>query len=317
MLITEAIPAPVFANHESFHLRYGWLKKAYDKARDDRKIFSRDDATIRLGVGKNMVRSMRFWSTANKIIEPRGHSSKATWEPTHMGRTIFGEKGLDPYLEQPDTLWLLHWLLFAPPCKVPVWWIIMNEFSATNLKIEDVTESVMARVRNLSDWNTPSEKSVKKDIDVFIRTYSTRQAKLSIEDYLDCPFRQLHLIKQSSKDTMRFVFGKKHGISPLIVAFACIDFVGRAGITSKSISVGRLATETGSVGNVFKMGENDIADMLQEACNKAESIRMSNINGAQHLVFDSVEKAHMEILHLAYGRKLRLDKNPQMRLLTH
>ena len=317
MLITDAIPTPTFSHHETFHLRYGWLKKAYDQVEKDNRIFAQDDATISLGVGKNMVRSIKFWSIANKIIETRGHVKNAIWRYTDMGYAVFNQKGLDPYLEKPDTLWLLHWLLFAPPCRIPVWWIIMNEYDATNIKVKDITESVITRVTNISEWHTPSPKSIKKDIDVFVHTYTTRPGKISIEDFLDCPFRQLHMIKQNSRDMIRFVLGKKHGLSPLMTAFACLDFINRSGIKSKSVSISRLATEAGSVGNIFKINENDLADMLHDACNVSDSIKISNINGAQHLVFDSAKKDSMGILSHAYNQKVSFPKKTKMEQLVH
>jgi hypothetical protein len=42
-----------FARHETFHPRFGWLKKGYDLALEDAQVFLRDDAPVRLGVGKN------------------------------------------------------------------------------------------------------------------------------------------------------------------------------------------------------------------------------------------------------------------------
>ncbi len=316
MLITQAVESPTFANHESFHLRYGWLKKAYDQVGEDDRIFTRDDATVRLGVGKNMVRAIKFWSMASKVVEARGPTQKAAWMYSDIGHAIFGKRGLDPYLEMSDTVWLLHWLLFAPPCRIPVWWIIMNEFTATNVKIEDLTEAVMRRVTNIPRWKTPNIKSVKKDIDVFIHTYSTRQDKLPLEDFLDCPFRQICLIRQGSRDSMRFVLGKKQGMSPLIVAFACLDFIRRSGIASKSVSVSRLAAEAGSVGNTFKLGENDLGEMLREACGMSKSIRISNINGSPHLSFESPEKAAMDVLSQAYGKKVVFPKMPKTETLS-
>lgn len=302
MLITDAIPAPTFANHESFHLRYGWLKKTYDAVRDNPRIFVSEDAPVRLGVGKNMVRSMRFWALTSKIIESTRGTGNPDVGPTSIGQKIFQDKGLDPYLEYSQTLWLLHWLLFAPPCRIPVWWIIMNEFSATNVKIKDLAESVQHKVMNMAEWHTPSPKSVKKDIDVFIHTYTTERGRLSIEDYLDCPFRQLHMIGQSSGEIMRFVFGKKYGMTPHIVTFACLDFIRRNNITSKSVSVTRLATEAGGVGNVFKIGESDLDALLTDACRTTDYMHMDNINGAHHLVFDDASVASEKILNAAYEK---------------
>lgn len=309
MLISEAIPTPTFANHESFHLRYGWLKKAYDQVRDDSQIFQRDDALIKLGVGKNMVRSIKFWATANKIIEPYGKKKPTPMRTTQMGDLIFdNNEGVDPYLEKPETSWLLHWLLLSPPCRIPVWWIILNEFTATNVNLGNMTESVTSRITNMAEWKTPSDKSVKKDIDVFIRTYTTRQDKLTMEEYLDCPFRQLNILKQKSKDEVRFVFGKKHGLSSLIVAFSCLDFIDRSNISSNSVSVDRLATEPGSVGSILKLTENDLADMLTEASDKCNTISLDNVNGAHHLTFDSSKTASMQILSEIYGKKIHAPK---------
>lgn len=43
-------------------------------------IVLQDDAPVRLGVGKNMVRSIRYWCTAFKIIDKNNSP------------TIFGDK---------------------------------------------------------------------------------------------------------------------------------------------------------------------------------------------------------------------------------
>lgn len=297
MRITEAVPKPTFANHESFHLRFGWLKKAYDAVKVDDSAFLRDNATITLGVGKNMVRSIRFWAITNKILEQKDRKLYAT----DIGNNIFDEKiGLDPYLEDPQTLWLLHWLLFAPPCRIPVWWIILNEITATNIRMEELRDTVHQKIRNTSEWQTPSPKSIDKDISVFIHTYTTNRGKLTMEDYLDCPFRQMRMIRQSSRESMRFIFGKKHGMTPKIVAFAALDFVKRLHLHSKSISVIKLATDLGGVGNTFKLGENELADMLNDALRTTDVARMETVNGVAHMVYDDAEKASMQILRMAY-----------------
>ena len=49
---------PQLSGHETFPLRYGWLKKAYDAVRkregqaDNGEVFSGPDAIARFGVGK-------------------------------------------------------------------------------------------------------------------------------------------------------------------------------------------------------------------------------------------------------------------------
>jgi len=53
-------PAASFSGHEAFLFRYAWLKKGVDAARTDPEVFSKEEeAMTLLGVGKNMVRSIR------------------------------------------------------------------------------------------------------------------------------------------------------------------------------------------------------------------------------------------------------------------
>src|SRR5689334_355451 len=114
---------PAFARHETFHPRYGWVKKAYDAAARDPNTFNADDAVVLLGVGKNMVRSIRYWGLAYRVLSQtksnQGRIPLAT--PSVLGRVMFGEVGWDPYCEQIDTQWLLHWWLLAPESLAPVW----------------------------------------------------------------------------------------------------------------------------------------------------------------------------------------------------
>ena len=66
---------PQLSGHETFPIRYGWLKKAFDAVQesegqeDNRYVFSGPEAIARFGVGKNMVGSMRHWTTVAGVIE--------------------------------------------------------------------------------------------------------------------------------------------------------------------------------------------------------------------------------------------------------
>src|SRR5437667_6604624 len=66
-----------FAKHETFYIREGWLFKgmaAIKKAEDDGQlptIFLDTDAPERLGIGHNMVRSLRFWMQAIGLVEEK------------------------------------------------------------------------------------------------------------------------------------------------------------------------------------------------------------------------------------------------------
>ena len=86
---------PLFSGHETFPLRYGWLKKAFDAVVEfpnedgnKRKVFLADDAIARFGVGKNMVASMRHWATFADVISDSQYDDQMI--RTRLGNLIFG-----------------------------------------------------------------------------------------------------------------------------------------------------------------------------------------------------------------------------------
>src|SRR5215216_2855503 len=89
-----------FSGHETFPFRYPWLKKGFDAVREDGDAFLRDDAITTLGVGKNMVRSIRHWCLAAGVLEENRESGPAMRQ-TALGKLLLADDGLDPYLEDP------------------------------------------------------------------------------------------------------------------------------------------------------------------------------------------------------------------------
>src|SRR5436305_10280539 len=99
--------APVqysFSGHETFPFRYPWLKKGFDAVLEDGDVFLRDDAITTLGVGKNMVRAIRHWCLTAGVLEENREGEEAL-RPSALGTLLLADAGLDPYLEDPVTLW--------------------------------------------------------------------------------------------------------------------------------------------------------------------------------------------------------------------
>lgn len=95
----EQAATPMFANHQTFHPRFGWIKKGYDAAARDPNIFNEKSAPVDLGVGKNMVEAIRFWTYATKVITRSPHPDRprtSVYTPTRFGRALLDERfGLD------------------------------------------------------------------------------------------------------------------------------------------------------------------------------------------------------------------------------
>src|SRR5690348_13757614 len=109
-----------FSGHETFPFRYPWLKKGFDAALDDGQVFLRNDATTTLGVGKNMVRSIRHWCLAAGVLAETRDGGPALL-PSDLGTLLLADDGLDPYLEDPATLWLLHWQIASSRGRAATW----------------------------------------------------------------------------------------------------------------------------------------------------------------------------------------------------
>src|SRR5690606_10711010 len=101
MMIKEQLATkPTFGGHEKFAFRYGWLKKGVDAAVEDPTIFSHDLALVTLGVGKNMVRSIRHWCLATNVLEEmEGPGRVRSLQPSEFGKRLLLPDGWDPYLE--------------------------------------------------------------------------------------------------------------------------------------------------------------------------------------------------------------------------
>ena len=276
---------PVFARHETFHPRYSWFRKAFATTVEDPYIFTREDATVRIGVGKNMVKAIRFWGLAAKLITERKQNTRSQLEPTSFGHALFGDYGSDRYLEDPNTLWLLHWLLLAPRSKVPVWWIAFNEFNAVEFSEIELESPITAYLQATPDFPEPSQSSISKDISALLRTYSTtRQKQPKFDDVFDCPLRELNLISYSdSSKKYRFNLGTKFSMNPEILVFSILNYMARTESSAKSILISRLAHESGAPGKVFKLAEKEIIDKLELVTPNFEELDLNTVAGASQL----------------------------------
>ena len=282
---------PSFARHETFHPRYGWFYKAYAFAARDPHAFIRDDAPVIIGVGKNMVRAIRFWGLAAKLIveDPESPNKRSPLlVPTRFGHALFGEYGWDPYMEDPGTLWLLHWALLAPPSQLPTWWLAFNEFHPIEFTDEELELTVIGQLEGASEWASPHPSSVKKDVSALFRTYAPadRSRRVGIDDLLDCPLRELRLIQRSpATGRFRFNLGKKLTLPSAVVTYAVLDYVCRVGVTANTIDLNRLTLDAGAPGKAFKLTGPELADALSEGVTRVPGLEVSALAGASQLAW--------------------------------
>ena len=253
---------PSFAGHQTFALRAGWLKKGIDALGDPEDEgatpFLRDDAIVALGVGKNMVQSIRHWLLVTGMARLAGRDL----EPTELGTALFGSPttdGWDPYLEDPASLWLLHWRLAGPAGAAFSWVWTFNccreyEFSRASL-----ADSILAAATGYVA-KTPSRETVMRDVECLLHTYAMPPVS-SVGDELDCPLRNLGLIEHSYERLYRFRTGPKPHLPQGVFLYALCDY-WRWRQADGPVSLWELAYAEGSPGAVFKLDEDSLLEYL-------------------------------------------------------
>ncbi|MET8323337.1 DUF4007 family protein [Micromonospora sp. NPDC005189] len=316
---------PSFSRHETFAPRFGWLHKAYSALRDasmGSEVFLQHDAPVRLGVGKNMVNAIRFWSYAFKItVEyPRSKNSRANAAgPTWEARWLLDEDGADPYLEDPGSLWLLHWWLLSERSFVPTWWVAFNALPSSRFTEETLTETVIRQVRS-SEWEMPVRTSIAKDADCLTKMYARRKAPTgspgSFEDLLDCPFRELGLLEFGGSERSgdrevrfwQFTNTARVSLPARVIAYACLDYADRNPALRQggSIALARLANEPGGPGRAFRLREPEIAGALEEVSTHHDALALTEGVGQRSLAFAAPPRGlAWDVLDAHYGNVRR------------
>lgn len=284
---------PQFSGHETFPLRYGWLKKAFDSSKgteadhENKYIFAGDDAIARFGVGKNMVTSMRHWALATGILFEAPRSSVI--RTTKFGELIFGSKGLDPYMEYPATLWLVHWALASNPDRT-TWYWAFSHFPALTFDRDHFVVG-LSRLAKERGWSRVSQTTLKNDVACFIRTYAAQQSlgKSVNYDGLESPLTELGLIRATGKrDGFRFVRGPKATLGDGVFTYALLKFWQCHSGLSATLSFEAIAHEPGSPGRTFLFDENDLVDKLTRLEETTEGkVRWSETAGLKQVVRES------------------------------
>jgi hypothetical protein len=302
---------PTFAHHQTFHPRFGWLKKGFTAAEHDPGIFLSDDATVRLGVGKNMVAAIRFWTTAFRVLERvPAPDNQRVWHshPTPLGKALLDEQtGYDPYFEDPATLWVLHWHLVSAESDVPVWWSTFNDFTSLEFSEAQLTNFVTDEVLATS-WDAPNTNSISKDVDCLLHMYAPRtaRARQGIDELLDSPFRELGLIVAApgSQGRYRFNRGLKPGLSPEVLVYACLDYLARNEPDARTATLTHLTNDPGTPGRLLKLTEDVMHRAFLSIAERFEQLSVSSPAGAPQLAFDGDPgELAGALLHAHYARR--------------
>lgn len=263
---------PIFSGHESFACKSHWLKRGYDFVRGENN-FNDDDAVVRLGVGKNMVASIKFWLKAIGLLKDAGLVALAN----HL---FDDDNGKDPYLEDIGTLWLLHFLLIQTDYATIYKTTFVDYHRQRNIIEKSKLQNYIKHIcfdetgyKNLYNDNT-----VKRDIGVMLHNYCAKNGgNVNIEDS-NSLFAPLNLICETEKNTYRFNYDTRSDVPSLIFLYALlIKFEGRNSISFEDIT---------ELALIFCLTNNDLLDIINCLCDLYPSeIVFSDVAGIKELQF--------------------------------
>ena len=264
----------IFSGHESFPCKSLWLKKGYDYIVAGNN-FNNPEAVIGLGVGKNMVASIRFWLRAFGLIEND--------KPTALANYLFNEQdGKDKYLEDIATLWLLHFnLVFSEEATLYHMFFCGVQRERTHFEREQVLTYVKLRMVEAGKPTLFNPNTVKKDIAVLLQNYTLPRKPQSNEDYSSLLI-DLDLIRQNSESKSYYfnVDGKRQ-VTKEIFLYGLLKLKEQEGDNTIPFD-----TIQECVGLVFCMQDFETIEMLKQlAVEYSECFAYSDVAGIKQVQF--------------------------------
>ena len=281
-----------FSGHESFPCKTLWLKKGYDfvVAGDD---FNSPEAVIGLGVGKNMVASIRFWLRVFGVTEND--------KPTVLADYLFNDQnGKDKYLEDIATLWLLHFnLVFLEEATLYNMFFCGVQRERTHFEREQVLTYVKMRMVEANKMTLFNANTEKKDIGVLLQNYTLPRKAQSNEDFSTLLI-DLDLIRQSSEGKgYYFNVDGKRKVTKEIFLYGLLKLKKQQGDNTIPYD-----TIQEKIGLVFCMQDFETIEMLKQlASDYSQYFAYSDVAGIKQIQFTK-ELDVKRVLDNYYGKDI-------------
>ena len=281
---TETGQPRLFSGHESFVCRHGWLVKLYHAIEDNPKLFAEDDkAILALGLGRNMVKSIRFWGQAFGLTASRGGETINT---DFAHRLINAKSGIDPFLEDIGTLWRLHWQI-STHGGLGAWCLVLQDTPDARItrdRLIGLTQELAAAVKG-----PISQTTAAVHVDIFLRTYdwSRGDALSGSEEGAGSPFQDLKLI-ETSQGNGGVVASINRGPKPDLrisdFAFALRDYWAGTARGSDQLSLRSLQLGKRGPASAFRLDEGSLFILLEELTENSSMEIQSDGAGGKALV---------------------------------
>lgn len=273
---------PRFTGHDTFPLRHGWLYKSNDLIKNSGLLTTSDaehaEKTIsQLGVGKNMVNAIKYWSEVTKTAETKIVNRCAVQFVTPMGKYLFDdENGQDPFLEDIGTLWLVHFLMNFDDEQLTAYRYFFNYSNSIYFEKAKLVDDLAEDTTRLTGVECGKLATVKKDVDCFLATYAEKarsKAKRTQvdEDHFASPLTELNLVKDLGRGFYQCDLDERPTLPLNVFIYALVRYFVFTNAESQSrlVSFEDILTKPLSPGRIFKLSEAELGRLLDESVSES------------------------------------------------
>ena len=237
--------------HESFSIREGWIAKGIKNVKEYGNVFALQNATDILGIGTNMVKSLKYWMTATKLIEEKNRKIMLS----DFGSII---NEYDPYLEDIFSWWLIHINMITNVDDAYIYNLFFNKCNIKTFTKRELYEKLYALLTN--EKLTFNENILQDEVNMIIKTYTIDEKIDNPENNFICPLSELNLLKIVDRDTYEKNRPEIRNLPFWVVYYIiCLLLDDR-----DNISIDELLKEENSPAKLLNMDKNLINEYLDE-----------------------------------------------------
>lgn len=242
-----------YSQHQSFYLRDRWISKAIKSINESNSFFYRKDAFEKMGLGKNMVQSLKHWILATRLYE------EDKLNKCHL-ITALGEfvRDNDLAVKYFNTAGLLHHSLATNEEISTTWYWFFNIYTETVFTREEVLKELKKYVMQKEN-RVVSENSLKRDIDCLIKLYTSGGSASDPEEVILSPLYKLHLLEERNG----IIYKKEADLNEenlLLVGYTLLEFIENQ--DTDSINLDDIVNGENLLGKLFNMKRSSIVSLV-------------------------------------------------------
>ncbi|MDZ4554949.1 DUF4007 family protein [Bacillus cereus] len=287
-----------YARHQSFYIRDKWVSKGLRAVLEDGRFFYDPEGFEKIGLGKNMVQSLRFWLNAMNLIEEAIIDGEKIHQLTNLGHIIYRS---DRLLRKKETVSILHYQLVRNKGDLSTvfdWYF--NIYKENVSQRESLLKSFSAFVK-VYEGKEISINSLKKDIDCLVQLYTKKANEMDPEDIIFSPFTKIDVVTEElSEDGMeniRKVIPEINDIGIVALYYVLLSYSIENDV--EMVSVEEIINEKNLWGKVFNLSRNKVIEALNVLTNHdlypVEYVRTNNLDTVRIPKVDCMEYLENEL----------------------